>query len=409
LILFTIHIPSAYSDAAVKRADILKLLGNKEYERLDEVFERLQKSFLEHLVEKDDEAVNIYNWCFGQSTPGLEGKLTAWIAASPRSAFAYLARATYYSKLAWRSRGGKWAQETSEQQFSEMRKYFKKAFNDNDKAMQLRPDMVKSYTLLIEASSAMPGINARQALDKALSINPASYRIRSVYMTTLLPKWGGSLSEMSRFVSATKPYYPRNPRLKAFDGALSMEFGNEAVLEKNYGKAIDYFSEAAKYDELAFLRRGAIYMKIRKYEEAKLDFEHVLRKDPSSTEALVKGAGCYYHTHNYRKALDMATAAVKIDPAYHIARYEQGRAYWGLCDGPAALRAFQKAEELLSTGRNQQGIRHAQRLIRNMVLCARAAGQWNCDKKKCDGKSISRQVPAVIDEPALTGIQPRAY
>jgi len=350
ILLLLLFAPTNQNAAAeTTETKIITLLQNRQYAQLDSIMNRLEKAYKKDFL-KEEEAEKAY-YAFGRPNPNHEGYYDDWVSKEPGSPFAYLARAEYYDAMGWKSRGGKFADETSNSQFNEMGYYFEKSIDDIKRAMQLDPEIVHSYITLIQISKTMD-LAAGPIVEKALSINPYSLRVRQVHLMNLLPRWGGSIEAMEAFVAQSRPYYKKNPKLKVLEGRVLAEKGDQArIYEKNYEKALEYYDAALKHGDyfLTLKSKGHIHLREKNYSAALYAYKRALRSTPFDVDMLAGCARCTYSLGDKQAAYKYAHAVLDIDPEHAEAHNIVGLSYKELGKLKDAEREFRKAIELKPT------------------------------------------------------------
>ncbi len=127
-----------------------------------------------------------------------------WIEHSPNSEFAYVFRAHIYHIKGWNVRGNKFANKTSRKKFIGMEQYFRLAVADYQQALKInqKNDYAWSSLVSLSKTSSKLGLSFHDLLESSDDKLPGSYFIKFRYLNRLQPKWGGSFSEMFRFVRA---------------------------------------------------------------------------------------------------------------------------------------------------------------------------------------------------------------
>ena len=77
----------------------------------------------------------------------------------------------------------------------------------------------------------------RAALNSALEISPASYKIRAHYLYSITPRWGGSFEEMQAFINESLTHVSENPKLELLLGIFYAEAGEMLALDRKYSVA----------------------------------------------------------------------------------------------------------------------------------------------------------------------------
>ncbi len=265
--------------------DIRKLLENREFEALNERLEKYLGQAFQDIAHEED-LFTAYD-SFGINIPDFEELLNIWAKEYPDHYQPYAARSKYYANLGWEARGEKWASETADIQFKEMRAYFKKASLNAEKALSINNKVLPVYAVLISMSKASKDDSvADRYIVKAISINPASYYVRSAYIYSLTPRWGGSYEKMIKFARQSEVDEFRNPKLSKLKGWILRDLGRVEYRKKAYKSALKYYTKALEFgDNFAIYRlRGSTYMSLDKYGEALKDFNRAVELAPEVSD-----------------------------------------------------------------------------------------------------------------------------
>lgn len=154
----------------------------------------------------------------------LAPKLDSWVAKFPRSYVARVARAIYYKKVGFESRGTADIQETSEAQIDGMSAAFGKAVADLRASETMSPKPFLTYFHLLDIGNAAGAKEQLRAIyDLANRLDTTSYAIRLKYMNTLQTRWGGSLEEMQSFYKECVKARLTDAQNKELKGMLATE------------------------------------------------------------------------------------------------------------------------------------------------------------------------------------------
>ena len=179
----TIPIPNSLKICQV--VELRQMLENRQFARLNSVLDEYQKRF-----EKDQaDEYKLYDayQVFGCALASYEKLIKNWITATPGHYQPYLAMARYYSEKGWRSRGAKWAKETSREQFDGMRLFFEKSKANLKTAFKKKPDSPVAYDILMGMYTAAPARSADNPwVDIVFTIFPNSPEIRNFIYTILV-------------------------------------------------------------------------------------------------------------------------------------------------------------------------------------------------------------------------------
>jgi tetratricopeptide (TPR) repeat protein len=350
LLIFSLLIVSQVQ-ARVSEDELISLLKSKQYKKIELIFDALQNEF-DKDITKEDAAWETFR-ALSRPYAGLEKYLDAWVNSKTNSPYSYLTRARLYVLMGWEYRGGKIAKKTSEKQFSKMEHYFEKALRDIDKAMSINPRLTESYLLLISIYKSL-GEDTWPMTKIALSYNPLSLQVRRSYLSSISPRWGGSIEEMETFMKESRLFYEKNPALKNLEGYFAYEKAEQALyFDRNHQQALQYYDEAVKYEKVRkdpdiLLRkaialekvysvekdRSIIQLKVSAYDKA-IDF------DPNNIEALTRRAKIDHRLGNFERALAAAEKAVKIAPESPYAHRVLGEIYYHQKKLDAAIRELE--------------------------------------------------------------------
>jgi len=258
----SVYMPKYVPDAApvrqpfvVDMVEIRTLFENRQFSKLTAILEGYQAK-----VEKDPcwescvcDAFNV----FDVSTPSYRELLDSWVKAEPQNRTALTARAVYEEHLGWKSRGTKWARDTTEAQFAGMRAHFESAVSDASAALRINPRTLVAHTILMH-TNACSGDKAtgRVLVEKALRAFPDSFAIRMIHMNCITPRWGGSYEAMVRFALESAPHASRNPLLKTLPGTIRSDQASMAKINNEPARALELHDKALAYGENVFALEG---------------------------------------------------------------------------------------------------------------------------------------------------------
>jgi tetratricopeptide (TPR) repeat protein len=155
--------------------------------------------------------------------------LNAWISHSPKSALAYLLRASYYRDTAWLVRGSEFDDAVPEEHRQTFREYIRRAGDDVRQSIALDPEIPLSYVLQLQlAGGGESEREAARAFTLGVERYPASYDLYRARLRFLQPKWGGSVGAMYKFVADNAGRAPPSSPLKLLYLELSADLLNAA-------------------------------------------------------------------------------------------------------------------------------------------------------------------------------------
>ncbi len=330
-------IPPEYNTSNGIYLHTRRMLEQRRYDELNSKLHRYQMfSEMEPLAENI--LFDSYS-AFGKNDPTYEGLLTDWIKANPKTYQPYLARAAYYYKAGWNTRGEKWARETTQKQFEGMGNYFEKARIDLNTVLNLYDRTVVPYYFLIGMANAQGrDIEAEQSLRKALSISPESYKVRATYINGLKPRWGGSYEIMESFANDSLSYAQKSPKLYLLHGHIYDDQGLVQESAKKFNVAEQIYTKALSFGEnyVIYFHRGRARSRNGQYEDALADLNHAIE--------LCKDEGDYYYWRawTYSKINQYEKAANDIS---HAESLEGNTKYYNDLRKVIAYQLAMKADE----------------------------------------------------------------
>jgi tetratricopeptide (TPR) repeat protein len=194
------------------------------------------------------------------------------------SYISYSARGYFFLGLAFHSRGGAYISDTSEEQLVGMRNFRELVLADFATALKKKPDCVPAYMDLISAGMLTGDSELKlDALQRGLRYAPDSFWLRSIFLDSLSPSWGGSYQEMEQFISGFEEAAMHNPRLWSLRGMPDASRAKRLGGRHDYKEAVEYYTKALSYgDRLYWLRLRAYYSyKLRDYESVIADVNRV--------------------------------------------------------------------------------------------------------------------------------------
>jgi len=155
--------------------------------------------------------------------------LNAWVSHSPKSALAYLLRASYYRDTAWLVRGSEYDDAVPEEHRQAFKEYLRRADDDVRQSIALDPKIPSSYVLQLQlAGGGESEPESARVFNLGIARYPASYDLYRVRLHFLQPKWGGSIGAMYKFVADSAGRAPPSSPLKLLYLQLSANLLNAA-------------------------------------------------------------------------------------------------------------------------------------------------------------------------------------
>lgn len=294
---------------------IRKMLSNKDFKKLNTTLLDYHKAYQQD-IHNEDALLDAF-LAFSIGDGSYEPLLNDWVSNHPESYQPYLARASYFYNLGWKSRGGKWGVETTDEQLEAMRNYFSRAKRDIEQVLMIKPNHIVPYYFLINIYKAMGRkYEVKEITKKALKENPNSFRIRSAYLLALAPKWHGTYKEMDQFAIESQQYVSENPRLKALQGYAFYDAGSMQSNAKNYGVALKYLGEALSFGDLAIFyeERADIYYRMDRDDEALKDINSAIAIAPQNADFYYMRSKIFGSKKMMQEALKDIELAGQLNP-----------------------------------------------------------------------------------------------
>lgn len=373
------------------KVELIRLLKQQSYLALNNRLTDYQNR-MERNIKFEDNLIYAYR-AFQMNDSKFEALFDEWVAMFPISHHPYLARANYYVRKGWNARGSKWASETTQQQIEMMNFYFAKANEDLEKAVQLDDSNLDVYALKLSIARATGEDSELQTiLQKCLSIHPGTFRIRSIYLLSITPRWGGSYYEMQAFIDDSLKLLSFNSRLSLLQGYIlydqgqmnsimrsyqaadalyvkALAFGPNDLIynargdnfytQKKYQKALQSYNKAISLnseDAGYFNWRAKTYVQLKDFDQAFKDIEHANAISPGnkSVSETKNWLASKYKRQGYDlrkqnepgRALQYFERTLQLDPDDADAYYRKGAALYDQNRHDQALNVFEKAVEL---------------------------------------------------------------
>lgn len=323
---------------------ILVLVKAQNFDKLESIIEKIETDY-----EKDylnERPVDLVFDSFYRAREDLERLLSNWVRAKPTSYAAYMARGIYYTKLGWVKRGTRFIDKTTSQQLDGMTYFFQKAMADFEKAKSINAKALHPLCYEIEIlMNFSQKDQVRKLYEQALKINPMSLTARWYYITTILPRWGGSTAEIEREVASARAYYKTNPALRVLDGRVVAELGDQAYFVNDLATAEQRYTAALKFGEHWYYneQRAEVRFHGGKLKESMGDLDIALKLRPNFERALYMQGSNMYKQQEYLKAIPFFSRVIANNSYDHETLDLRGDCYRRLGKFDLALSDFEKA------------------------------------------------------------------
>ena len=200
--------------------------------RMDEILQR------HYAVEGFSEEIHdIFEYLLNSSDEET-GQLTAdWLEKAPRSAYAHLARGSFYLASAWDARGAKYSSETSRESIRRMSEFADKALPHFERAAALNPKLIPAFTSMINLGMMDSRSEVeRKGIKQAEKLDPACLELARKKMHALQPRWGGTYEQMLAYSNQLTTYLDRRPQLSMYVGKPYSDRGDRLIADEQFTK-----------------------------------------------------------------------------------------------------------------------------------------------------------------------------
>ena len=332
---------------AERDQQIMSLLLAKKFGELDDLLSATVRAYESDALKERE--VDLAFDTFYRASPELEPLLSAWTKAKPNSSVAYLARGVHLTRMGWTKRGTQYIRQTKEGQLDEMSSYFDRALADFRKAGSLNEKLLHPLVYEIEILMNFHEVGkVRQLYEEALKKNPLSLTARWYYISTLLPRWGGSIGQIHAEVELARPYMEKNKALKILNGRIYAEQGDQELFRGNYLRAAANYDMALVSGDHWFYigQKGEALTKAHNIEASKKALVLAMELRPNFPRVKFMMAMNEYYLGHFDKAIELFSTVVEENPYDHKALDIRGDCYVQLRKFSLALADFEQAVKL---------------------------------------------------------------
>ncbi len=335
-----------YPTRFVDRPGLRSLLGARKFGELTSYVEQLQDAF-EADPHKEYWPIDAGE-AFASAEPELAPELDAWVAASPTSFAPYFARGSHRVARMWAMRGTKFVSETPSSDLDQMRKYGRRALEDLDRALELRPKLVAAMRQAMRVAAATGNDARREALETlALQACGTCVQIRATYLRFRTPRWGGSYEAMEQFVRTIPTAH--NPRLRVLAGYEYLDRAELLMADHRYDEALVAIERANKTGDYweYLVERGRILSELGKVEDATSALNRADALRPMHPEVLSERAYVERKSEAFLPAGRDLLTVLRIEPSNVDAKEDLAWVLNGVLVAAERLEHEGKHEEAL--------------------------------------------------------------
>lgn len=256
---------------------ITLMILNKKFKEFEELSKSYEEGFSKNpLFETPLRKLYDAIYAEGAYRTDISRALDVWVETRP-TYMSFAARGIFKANLGISARGYNYIANTSPKRITMMKQFHGEAMPDLLRAIKENPKFTPSYVSLLNILRASGDFSEAEKVEQ-LGINavPNSFYIRYAFIQILTPRWGGSYSQMHKYIDSMRKDDFSNPRNWSLKGEVDAEKGLSAMLANQYESAIKFYTKALSYgDRCDHLKsRAYSYSQLKKYRLALDDYLH---------------------------------------------------------------------------------------------------------------------------------------
>ncbi len=319
------------------------LLIEERFEELEAEIALLIKSYAEGNISE----TNLLGLLgvFSRVNPALETHYKNWQQAYPSSYMAFWAEGVYYHNYAWSKRDTAETIPTDSTRRAEFYRYRDLAENSLERAIEIKSDFCLSYYQLISLQKTKKGVfekSSENTFEIAKDVCPASLEVYRAYLTSLLPRWKGSMQKMRSFIDESEQ---KDSVFKELEAVYLLEEGNMFLQDKLFEKALEKYQAALKInpDAVAYRNVGLAQESLSNYVEAIKNYRTAVAVNPYFQMAYLDLYRVLSKQGDYLGALSYLTHLTALNnqvPEFYV---QMGNMFYDLRLFEEAIISYKKA------------------------------------------------------------------
>ena len=304
---------------------IIDLLDKRDYAALEHLLGGHQWTF-----EADPDTSRRLENAFGafRKVPRSgEAALNEWVGKYPASYAALVARGSYYHAQGLDARGTAFIKDTPDENVEAMRFYLSKARRDLERSLKLTQKPYLSRLLLMSITrTAGSRRGAKAHYLEAARLAPQSVELRLAYMSSLEPRWGGSLAEMEAFAAESRAQLKDPESVARLAARVPAYRAHERGREKDLAQALQLYNESiALYaDARTLCERSYVLSQLKRDAEAFADVKLALSKVRDIRYCLERAVSAAARSSATEDVIEVMNLVIEVDPRSHHAYNQRG-------------------------------------------------------------------------------------
>jgi Tfp pilus assembly protein PilF len=293
--------------------EVLALVERRDLAGLERVLSERQAAF-ERDAAESAKLENAFR-AFGKLERSAEPVLDDWVAKSPSSYVARVARASYYLSQGLEARGSDFIGETADESLETSNHYFGKARGDLEQSLKLSPKPYLAHVYLLIAACHCGG-RGDQHYDAAVKLAPQSVELRLQRMTNLEPRWGGSVEKMEAFAAQSRKELPDPAAANRVAARIPAYRAFEHRQAKDMAGALKHLDEAIALDaDPAMLcERSYVLQELKREADAFADVKRALPKARENRYCMKRAVFHAGRSADDAEAIELLNLVLEVDP-----------------------------------------------------------------------------------------------
>ncbi len=337
------------SPPPVDKLELLEMLRQEQYERLDARLSRYQKAFQARLISDMD--VSYAFEAFASADPELESRFDGWVRTAPKSPFAVLARGFYYLHLGEIFLGDGFKRYTRAPARQKTRDFFTLSAVDSLRAIQLEPTLGVAYAVVIRLLILQDDKDRKNAgkidryLERGLEAVPRSLAIRAAYAEGLERFAEKPVDAIEEFLDSTARSLPAGQSLGALAGYANFSRAESFRKAQRQGEAIRYYDLALESADFRPYRlaKALNYHELGLSRKSLVELDRILETWPHEPLVLLARARQLAKAGQDDKALLDLDRALQLEPFHPTLLMQQAAIFQRHDRIPEAIRALKFA------------------------------------------------------------------
>lgn len=292
--------------------NVVQKIRSEDFEGLEKLFDRIDIDFSKGELSEFELLSNYYQ--LESLGPKDLQYLSRWIEEHQGSSLAYLTRAMYYDRAAWRIRGHGFSNTITDEVKTQFRDLSELSLSDVTKSINLNSAHLYSHILKLSILTNLSSTeqNYTKTYETALKQFPDSLMLRRAHVRKAFPEWGGSIEALKKESEKALTESEQRPSIKAIAGVPHWHRGKRVARTGDHELAVAFFNQALLFGEMTdfYLSRAYSYTKVENYEAALNDYSRALSINPQSELAYRGLAEVFESQEDYSSAIQAYTMAI---------------------------------------------------------------------------------------------------